>query len=223
MGTAAPANRPKRLFPTGTATDKIAIPHDDSHTAVTATLIDATNPFVLVDASTLPASLQDLPPGNPALTTAVESIRRHASVLYGLAPNHDEAGRCRAVPKIALLHPPTRDADVRASAYSMGVPHPGLQLTGTLCIATALTRPGTVASQISARAKNVAPPESTAHGEVIRSIEHPGGVAEAVVRNSKSGALESVGMVTTARRLFKGEVVNAVGGGVGGGGGVRSS
>lgn len=210
------------LFPTGNPADTIAVQH--THISphpfkVSASLVDASNPFVFVDARTLPPHLQMRPADDPELTAAAEAIRREAAVMYGLASSAAEAATTRAIPKIALLRPPLAPSsggeqdmsDINVTAYTMGKPHPSFQLTGVLCLSVALSHPGTVASIMSREARGLAPLAEAERGAVHKRIQHPAGVAEAVVRNKAEGdsgavKLESVGVVTTAARLFKGDV-----------------
>ena len=138
------------LFPTGHAEEKLTVNLSTGHTDVSVTLIDVANPFVLVDRATLPDHLKNLTPETPEMIQAVETIRRTAAVRFGLASTIEEAAAVKGTPKIVLLSAPEPDEDVRAQAYSMGKPHRSLQLTGAVCLGTAVCIPGTTAFRIAA-------------------------------------------------------------------------
>lgn len=145
-----------RLFPTGNPIDDLTIDTTspgDEPLHVRATLLDAANPFVLVDASTLPPQLRDdaaARADDPAYLSLVESIRRRGAVLMGLADSDAAAARVRGTPKIALLWPASGpDADVKVRSFSMGKAHPSLQLTGAVCLGAGLCLPGTVPQRLA--------------------------------------------------------------------------
>ncbi|EGX91965.1 PrpF protein [Cordyceps militaris CM01] len=141
-----------KLFPTGNRQEVLEI-HPRKHRGgfhVTVTLIDAANPFVLIDATSIASLLQTCSPDRQ--DDLVESIRVAGAVQMGLAADTQTASRTRGTPKAILLYPPIfrhEGADIRARAYSMGRPHPSLQLTGAVGIAAALRSAGTVAERLS--------------------------------------------------------------------------
>lgn len=144
-----------KLFPTGNHQESIPIdptamlPGLEPFSAE-VTLIDAANPFVLIDARSIPPLLA----GTEFRDTLIETIRRIGAVRMGLAPTVEAAAETRGTPKVALIYAPEFGAadetapDVRVLSYSMGKPHPSLQLTGAVCIAAALEMPGTVAAKV---------------------------------------------------------------------------
>ncbi|KAK8108135.1 uncharacterized protein PG998_010148 [Apiospora kogelbergensis] len=175
-----------RLFPSGRRSETIrlgapiagataaglSVPPFD----VDVTLVDAANPFVVVDAETLPASVRGQPRDSPLALEVAEAIRRAGAVRMGLAASVEAAARVRGTPKLAYvsrpvppsplpLSKPSTDgsflvtpddipsvaapADIQILAYSMGKPHPSLQLTGGVCLASAVTVEGTVAHRLS--------------------------------------------------------------------------
>ena len=157
------------LFPTGRRIDTIRVQEKDSPCfSVSATLIDAANPFVLVDKTTLPAFLK-IESGKETLEYLkhMESIRRAGAVMMGLAPSIDAAAKVRATPKLAIISSPSprartnrsfakdsfedakRTPDIHVEAFSMGKPHPSLQLTGAACLASAVCIRDTVAYALS--------------------------------------------------------------------------
>jgi 2-methylaconitate cis-trans-isomerase PrpF len=169
-----------RLFPSGGGegrrSEKLVVedvPVEGGDLVVDVTLIDSANPFVLVDARSLPAVLRDQPPDSALSLRVAESIRRQGAVRMGLAGSVEDAAKTRGTPKLAFLYPPSLPwsgdemllgkscpggADVRVLAYSMGKPHPSLQLTGGVTIATAVVTQGTVAHRIAC-------------GDVVRGAE----------------------------------------------------
>jgi 2-methylaconitate isomerase len=76
----------------------------------------------------------------------------------------------------------------------MQKPHRALPMTGALCLAGAARTPGTIVRALT-----------DADGDEVR-IRHPKGVSEVLVDRDATGALRSVGVVRTARRLMDGVV-----------------
>lgn len=147
-----------KLFPTGRRQDTITVQErNGTRFSVKATLIDAANPFVLVDASTLPSYLNTCKKDSAGYLEHMESIRRAGAVLMGLASSVEAAAKVRGTPKLALLSTAPADAAatgdrslaIHVLAFSMGKPHPSLQLTGAACLASAVCIEGTIAHAIS--------------------------------------------------------------------------
>lgn len=217
-----------KLFPTGRQQEMLRVTRSSSISTapdlidVRVTLIDGANPFVLIDSTSISTVLKTLP-SEIAQHELVECIRQQGAVAMGLAPSLEAASQTRGTPKIALIYPPllspdpkTPTPDLRVQAYSMGLPHPSLQLTGAVCIATALCAPGTVAAELSHRAviDDGAPgtPEESSSDE-----EGEGGYRHVVIAHSKGtigvdivlrsdGQVGSCSVSRTARRLFEGRV-----------------
>ncbi|KAL5343098.1 PrpF protein-domain-containing protein [Aspergillus crustosus] len=193
---------------------------------VRVTLIDSANPFILVDSTSISTALLETLPSDTARDALVESIRREGAVAMGLAPSVEAASKTRGTPKIALVYPPRGDGpsgrpDIHIQAYSMGLPHPSLQLTGAVTIAVALSNPGTVAAEISAAAARASPltPErtpppddGTRDGETkVRKerevlIGHSKGTIKVDVIRKENGSVASCAVSRTARRLFEGRI-----------------
>ena len=223
-----------QLFPSGSRQDTITVtsPGLDREVNVRVTLIDAANPFIFVDSSTMPPAYHQLGPEAPSSLDLIENIRREGAVLFGLAPDVATAGRTRATPKIAMLSPPRinghsdhdeRQSDIDVTAFSMGKVHPSLQLTGAVCLGAATGISSTVASEL---ARDGRPPserrpfgpgkvdvpavsekmENVSGGEVC--IGQRGGKMLADVRVSPFGQkVEGVTVDRTAQRLFEGQVM----------------
>ncbi len=224
-----------KLFPTGSRQNQITVasPGVAKEITVRATLIDAANPFIFVDSSTLPLVYHQLGPDHPTSMDLIESIRREGAVIFGLAPTTEAAARTRATPKIAVLAPPRinahtrpdddeRQADIDVTAYSMGSVHPSLQLTGAVCLGAATGISRTVASELARDGR----PPSQRYGAVGKEdvpgisakmaglvggevcIGQRGGMMLAEVRVSPFGPrVEGVTVDRTAQRLFAGEVM----------------
>lgn len=150
-----------KLFPTGRRNDTITVKErNGTQFSVEATLIDAANPFILVDSSTLPAYLLSARRDSVTYLDYMESIRRVGAVAMGLASNTGAASKVRGTPKLALVSPAFTDStskeedslSIHVLAFSMGKPHPSLQLTGAACLAAAVCIEGTVAHSIAVRA-----------------------------------------------------------------------
>lgn len=192
---------------------------------VRVTLIDAANPFVFIDASSIPF-LESLPKGDA--NTIIEMIRREGAVAMGLAPNVQVAAATSGTPKVALLYPPAisqdgnTQADIRVQSYSMGLPHPSFQLTGAVCLATALHCPGTIAADLYAQASaqrhlhlhpsSEATPiyenrkGSSMDMEMKYRIAHSKGSIDVGIVAGVDGDVQGCVVSRTARKLFEGNV-----------------
>ncbi|KAK0380909.1 hypothetical protein CLIM01_01773 [Colletotrichum limetticola] len=223
-----------KLFPSGNRCERILVEEVASvgDFVVDVTLIDSANPFVLVDAQSLPAEVKTQSPDFPLSIEVAEAIRRQGAVRMGLASTVEAAGLVRGTPKLAYLSPPVgshRDsADIRVQAYSMGKPHPSLQLTGGVTLAYAAIKEGTVAHRISNRDSGLegmptprrTPSPSTtdaSEGPIIDGqkiqrtvrIQHGSGIMEVEVwaRDEEEGlAVDRCVVTRTARRLMEGNV-----------------
>lgn len=229
-----------KLFPSGQQQELLPVqpPPSLSHISpfnARVTLIDAANPFIFVDAAHI--STQLLQASTPEEQhTLIEAIRQQGAVAMGLATSREMAAKTRGTPKIALAYAPLRQGrkampDIRISAYSMGLPHPTLQLSGAVCVASGLSCSGAILADLAAHPIEAdgAPdtPERTPSPRGVddegekRSdsegkngryvvIEHSKGTIDAtvVVTRDESGneKVESCSVSRTARRLFEGNV-----------------
>lgn len=218
-----------KLFPSGQRTDTLRIA-SSSVTAVEirATLLDAANPFVFIDSSSLPTWFHELDPDDPEALDFVELTRREGAVRFGLAKNLEAAARIRGTPKIAILSRSRarlhnvfgqRTPDIEVQSFSMGKAHPSFQLTGTVCLAAALKLEGTVAWNLSRPTAYATPPHTPNNedngkvGANVPSstvvIQHRSGRVEAEIVSGSVGTeegIECVSVYRTARRLFEGSV-----------------
>ncbi|KAJ3527436.1 hypothetical protein NM208_g10700 [Fusarium decemcellulare] len=221
------------LFPSGqkqqwlSISSRPSMPHIEPF-HVRVTLIDAANPFVLVDSSSISSILKTLssPDDQHQL---VESIRLQGAVAMGLASSLEVAAQTRGTPKIALLRSPARRAakatenpDIRVQSYSMGLPHPSLQLTGAVCLGAAVSVKGTIAADLAALEDvddSLPPtPERTPSPDINGSyelddcarnvlIEHSKGTIPVRVIRRGDDEIVSCAVSRTARRLFEGRVI----------------
>jgi 2-methylaconitate cis-trans-isomerase PrpF len=216
-----------KLLPTGNAQDTVTVSSIPvlGQFSVRASLVDAANPFVFLNSSSLPPVYHLLGPEATETLEVIEAIRQEAAVMYGLAKNTAEASLVRGTPKIAVLSSSTgSSADVRTiqvQSFSMGNPHPSLQLTGGVCLGAAICTEGTIADQLAAEVNMLTPP-GTPPSELQDAvtvadrgvskcrvkIKHSSGQMEVLVQTRKddNGAteIEKVSVSRTARRLFEG-------------------
>ncbi|UNI25022.1 hypothetical protein JDV02_010730 [Purpureocillium takamizusanense] len=255
-----------RLFPSGRKQEVLTVSapptlgEEVGRFDVRVTLVDAANPFVLVDAASVVGPLSSCPLSSDRRDVLVEAIRREGAVAMGLAATVEAAAKTRGTPKIALVYAPTAKAaidiatidagdgdgdskeagsvaaevDVWVQAYSMGRPHPSVQLTGAVCIAAALNVPGTVAAELSSTRRGGAgaggagherngDDDDDAHGRNGDDGPAAGGrgthgyEAEAVIAHGRGsvavgvvvgadGGIERCVVSRTARRLMEGVV-----------------
>lgn len=207
--------RTGKLLPTGRPRDRLEV---DGVGLVEASLVDAANPCVFVDAAALGHNGTDLPAAMERDTTTLaklESIRLAASVAMGLAPNLAAASRIPSVPKVALVSTPkpaatlsgrqlaATDMDIAIRMISVGQPHRAVPVTGATCLAVAVRIPGSLPAMLAGPI-----PE----GRPIR-IAQPSGItvvdAKVTADAAASGGVhaEYGAIYRTARRLFEGNVL----------------
>jgi 2-methylaconitate isomerase len=200
--------RTGRLLPTAEPLDSLSLP---GGRAVRASLVDAANPCVFVDAADL-GLIGNEPPENiaknDALMADLEVLRRQASILMRLAPDLDAAAASRSVPFIGLVAPPrawrtqsgidhsAAEADIAVRMLSSGHPHRAIPITSALCVAVACRTPGTLPAQLC----------SSATGP-LRIGHASGTVMVEAEQDRRQGRVLHASVYRTARRLFQGEVM----------------
>lgn len=224
-----------QLFPTGRRCDTINVQErNGSRFSVKATLIDAANPFVIVDESTLPPYLKTCTKDSAGYLEHMESIRCAGAVMMGLASSIDAAARTRGTPKLAIVSPSQTNqmskdgissSSIHVLAFSMGKPHPSLQLTGAACLAAAMCIEGTVAHRVASAEStwHLPTPERTPSPtpdgiesvscllpdlKTVR-ISHVSGSIEVEVLAASSNTFAVVDrciVSRTARRIFEGKI-----------------
>lgn len=201
-----------RLLPTGNAVDTLRL----SKGEIKATLVDAANPCVFVDAADLGMTGVETPDKIDAdtdLMARLEDIRRAASVAMGVTKDLDHAGRTGSVPKIGFVSSPTdvvtlsgrkmaaKEMNIQVRMLSMAQPHKAVPLTAALCLAAACSAPGSIPSRLM----NVG-----AEGTKSIDIAHPSGVirvgAQVEQRGNEVG-IAFASVYRTTRRLFEGNVL----------------
>jgi 2-methylaconitate cis-trans-isomerase PrpF len=205
------------LRPTGRSLDELEV---DGRT-VRVSLVDATNPLVLVAAADVGVTGAELPVELDANSTAMrllEQLRRAGAVRMGLCDDPEAAPL--AVPKVVVIGPaaasrlldggelPVSDVDVLARTLSMGRTHNAIPGTAAMCLAAASEIFGSVVAEAKA-ATDAARPAG-----VLRIGTPSGAVtAGAVVAHSRTAdpalnvprAIET-SLARTARILMRGSV-----------------
>jgi 2-methylaconitate cis-trans-isomerase PrpF len=200
-------------------------------------MIDAANPFVFVHAASLGLRGDETADQLSSVTPLIQLIRAHASVAMGISSTLAEAMTLQGCPKIAVVAPPqtfvstagqafdATQLDITSRAYSMGLPHPNLQMTGAVCLAAAASISGTIPHEIvkAARSRVItttaveqSPQATHMDGSALPFsklvIGHLGGTIMAdsdIVRNPllPGGVdIKSGSVYRTARRLMEGKV-----------------
>lgn len=198
------------LLPTGNVVDAIETTDGERFEV---SLIDATNPIVMVRASDLGLAATEQPDAleaQPGLLARLEAIRQAAGVAMGLATTPDDVPQ--AVPKLVLVasakafvdiqgeQVDADEVDLGARALSMGRVHRALPLTLSMCVATACRIEGTVPAQVATPLRE---------GADVR-IGNPSGVIAAgadVIRRGNGWDVERCRVIRTQRRLMEGSVL----------------
>jgi len=198
-GTAAPVilnfmevigSKTGALFPTSKPIDTID--------GVEVTCIDVAMPMVIGRASDFGVSgyeSREMLDANSALFKKMESIRLQAGRLMGLGDVRESV-----VPKFGLLAAPADGGAIAARYFMPWSCHPSYAVTGSICTGCCVLAPATVADSLA-----VVPPENP----VSLTIEHPSGSLQVVFDYEVAGgkfALNSAGVLRTARRLFSGKL-----------------
>jgi 2-methylaconitate cis-trans-isomerase PrpF len=181
------------LFPSGGPLDHL----DGPDGPVAATLVDAGAPVVVLPAGAVGLTGHERPAeidARSGLLAALDRTRRQAAVLMGLSPT--PAAAERAVPKLALVAPPTagQAVDLEVRMLSMGRVHPALAITGSIALSVAAREPGTVVA--AARGGAAPRPNGT---ESVLHFATPAGIVE--TRSRTRDGVDEVGVLRTARRL----------------------
>jgi probable AcnD-accessory protein PrpF len=199
------------MFPTGNLIDTIDVPNVGK---VKATLINAGNPTIFVDAVSIGLTgieTQMMINSDLALLGRLEAIRAHATVALGMAASAIDATEKRPhTPKIAFVAKsqsytssngkdvPASSIDIVARIMSMGQLHHAMTGTGAVAIAAAASIPGTLVSRLLDRGAN---------GQV--RFGHPSGTLAVGAEAKEVGGAWIVTravMSRTARRLMDGHV-----------------
>lgn len=169
-----------KLFPSGKASEEID--------GIEVTLIDSAMPMMLMRADAV--GLEDI--------RNAEALEAQKDVLARIETMRLEGGRRMGfgdvsgsvIPKVGLLEPRS-DCTIGIAYLMPWQVHKALAVTGAVCMATAVTSPGTVAQKIAGP-----------FTDIVR-FGHPSGIMELATEMS-DGKLTGAGVVRTARRVFEG-------------------
>lgn len=199
------------MFPSGNKIDTLDVPGIGQ---IEATLINAGNPTIFVEANSLGlkgTELQGDVNGIKELLMRAESIRAHGAFAMGLVNSPEEATAKRPhTPKLAFVATPARyqasdgkqvapsSIDLLARIFSMGQLHHAMTGTGAVAIAAAAAIPGTLVHRVAP----VGPDGRVRFG-------HPSGslaVGAEAAEFDGEWAVKKVIMSRSARRLMEGFV-----------------
>ena len=202
-----------KLFPTGKAKEILDVPGVGE---IEATILDVSNPIVLVRAENLGATGTELPgevDSNKALSSKLEAIRGAACVKMGFAEDlKDATDNSPAVPKVGFVTTPksyteiggkqvlAEDMDVCARVISVFKCHKAAPLTSASAISVAAFVPGTLVNEIA----------HPVQGQQTVRVGHPSGVMTMYPYiDNPDAALDSihvsgVAVQRTARRIMDG-------------------
>lgn len=204
-----------KLLPTGRVLDVLEIP---GFGKLEASILDVSNPIVLVRASDIGVKGTELPEevnGDAELCALLERIRGTACVRMGLAKSLQDATENQpGVPKVGFVTAPVsfpdiegketdRDGmDVCARVISVFKCHKACPLTAASAISVAAFLDGSLVNQIV----------SPAEGQKTLRIGHPSGIMTMVPTVEKHGTdmaeavIPGVAVQRTARRIMDGFV-----------------
>ncbi|MDB5381260.1 MAG: PrpF family protein [Rhodospirillales bacterium] len=195
--------RTSGLLPTGKVMETLD--------GIRASLVDAANPTVFVDAEALGCDGTESPEAieaKPGLMARLDMLRGAAAVAMGMVATPEEAGL--AVPKIAMVAPPrdftsldgttiaAEHFDIATRVLSMERAHRATPLTSAMCLGVAARIPGTLPNLL---ARAVA-------GEEVR-VGNPSGVLSVggvLTRRGEVWHADGAIVFRTARRLMDGRV-----------------
>ena len=199
------------MFPTGNRIDVLEVPGLGT---IEATLINAGNPTIFVDAARLGLTGTELQKdinGDAKRLALAEAVRSRGAVAMGLVKTPQEATEKRPhTPKLAFVAKPAGYTasdgkavaagaiDLLARIFSMGVLHHAMTGTGAVALAAAAAIPGTIVSRIA---------PAGADGRV--RFGHPSGVLSVGAEAGEEAgqwAVKKVMMSRSARRLMEGWV-----------------
>jgi 2-methylaconitate cis-trans-isomerase PrpF len=198
------------LLPTGNVVDTFTVRGMEYEVSC----VDSANPFVFIAASGL--GLTGAETGDALLdkTEVLMDIRAQASMRMGLTTDMTEARAKMGTPKIAIVSSSIsyvtasgrnisgEDIHISVRPFSMGLPHPTLQMTGAICIASACAIPGTVTNRC-VKARLPDEPLIIGHGGGMLAT------SSSICLDPSTGKVEvkSGSVFRTARRLMKGQVM----------------
>lgn len=200
-----------KLLPTGNASDILTIPDFGT---IEATILDVSNPMVLVRAEDIGMTGTELPEEinqNRQVSDLLEKIRGTAACMMGFAKNLEDAtANSPAVPKVGFFTVPKSYTDIAgktvkaeemelsARVISVFKCHKACPLTSASAISVAAFLKGSVIE------KTIGSPKE---GQETVRIGHPSGVMTMVPDLSETDgtvSLSGVAVQRTARRIMEG-------------------
>ena len=196
-----------KTFPTGRRMDTLQIP---GRGLIEATLVDISNPAVLVRARDLGMTGAELTEinGNGELMELLERIRCVAAERMGFVARWEEARTgCTAVPKVGILSAPqdyvdmdgnrvaAAEMDLCCRMISVGTMHKAYPMTYAVGTGAAAMLPGTIPHELA----------KPTHGEGNMVLGHASGCT--LVKVELAGdEVERAGIIRTARRIMDGNI-----------------
>ncbi len=196
-----------KTFPTGRRMDTLQIP---GWGLIEATLVDISNPAVLVRARDLGMTGAELTEinGNGELMELLERIRCVAAERMGFVARWEEARTgCTAVPKVGILSAPqdyvdmdgnrvaAAEMDLCCRMISVGTMHKAYPMTYAVGTGAAAMLPGTIPHELA----------KPTHGEGNMVLGHASGCT--LVKVELAGdEVERAGIIRTARRIMDGNI-----------------
>lgn len=204
-----------KLLPTGNVIDILDIP---GFGKIESTIIDVSNPIVLVRAEDIKMKGTELPEeinSNKEVSELLEKIRGTACVMMGFAKNlQDATDNQPGVPKVVFVTKPEGYTDIEgkevkadkmdicARVISVFKCHKAIPLTAASSVSTAAFLEGTIVNKIAA----------VGDGQTTVRIGHPSGIMTMVPTVIKEGSnpaeykIPGVAVQRTARRIMDGYV-----------------
>lgn len=202
-----------KLLPTGRVLDVLDIPDFGT---IEASILDVSNPMVLVRAEDIGAAGIELPEEvnqNRELCSLLEKIRGTAACMMGFAKDlKDAEANSPAVPKVGFVTVPKdytdisgkivkeQDMDLCARVISVFKCHKACPLTSASAISVAAFLKGSIVEKAAGRLQE---------GQRLVRIGHPSGVMTMMPDLKESGGelvLDGVAVQRTARRIMDGMV-----------------
>lgn len=185
------------LLPTGCAVDVF----DTSFGSVAVSVVDAVHPYAFASASSFGLKLSDCDPAalntDPSLLDRFEELRARIAVRLGRATS-TEAARLESpvIPRLMLIEQSDGEGvDLVTLTVSLQKVHRAIPLTGALCCAAAVKVPGSIPQALLS---------TDFAGDAI-TLRHPRGtITVTASADPHTASIDSVGVVSTARRLFEG-------------------
>ena len=202
-----------KLLPTGNVVDTLDVPGVGK---IRASLVDAANATVWVQAQDIGLTGTELPEALEANTTAMQklaAIRAAGSVAMGIAPDFEAAKQQKSIPFVGFVSQPqdskllsgasisANDVDLTGRVISNGQPHRALPLTVTLCMGVAARIEGSLVNEVLRKGGDAEAP--------VR-IGMPSGVltvAATVKQQNGNWIAEQGAFYRTQRRMFEGQVL----------------